>query len=173
MSAKEQVNKRKKESSEMNINTAMIVGRLAGDPILKSYQKKDGSEGHRCFFRVAVTRLSDRGEKDATKRRTNFIPIVTWGDAAKRHAQFLAKGTEVTVIGEVIAESQKNADGTYTDFFSVQANDIQYGQRSLKNAKPEDLQRQVSALSTRLANVAAAPAPAPAVQAEGQNPFGG
>lgn len=157
----------------MNSNTTILVGRLAGDPILKSYSKKDGSEGHRCFFRLAITRLSDRGSK-AEDRRTNFIPVVAWGDAAKRHAQFLAKGTEVTVVGEIIAESKKNEDGTYTDFFSVQANDIQYGQRSLKNAKPEDLQRQVSALSARLANVAAAPVAAPApMAAAGQNPFGG
>ena len=160
----------------MNINTSTIVGRLANDPILKSYEKADGTPGHRCFFRVAVTRLSDRGEKDQTKRRTNYIPVVTWGDAAKRHAQFLAKGTEVTVIGEIIAESKKNEDGTYTDFFSVQANDIQYGQRSMKNAKPEDLKRQVDALSKRLGEVAELPAPgapvAPAPMAEaGQNPF--
>lgn len=160
----------------MNSNTAIIVGRLAGDPILKSYAKKDGGEGHRCFFRVAVTRLSDRGEKDSAKRRTNFIPVVTWGEAAKRHAQFLAKGTEVTVIGEIIAESTKQEDGTYTDFFSVQANDVQYGQRSMKNAKPEDLQRQAAALAKRLEGLAAgmpatpAPAPAPAM-AEGENPF--
>ena len=157
----------------MNINTAIIVGRLAGDPILKSYSKKDGTEGHRCFFRLAVTRLSDRGSK-ADDRRTNFIPVVAWGDAAKRHAQFLAKGTEVTVSGEIIAESTKNADGTYTDHFSVQANDIQYGQRSLKNAKPEDLKRQVDALSKRLGEVAEVPAPVGAPQmAEGQNPFAG
>lgn len=158
----------------MNSNTAIIVGRLAGDPILKSYSKKDGTEGHRCFFRVAVTRLADRGSK-AEDRRTNFIPVVAWGDAAKRHAQFLAKGTEVTIIGEIIAESTKNEDGTYTDHFSVQANDIQYGQRSMKNAKPEDLKRQVDALSKRLGEVAELPAPAaPAPMAEaGQNPFAG
>lgn len=160
----------------MNSNTTILVGRLAGDPILKSYAKKDGAEGHRCFFRLAITRLADRGSK-TDDRRTNYIPVVAWGDAAKRHAQFLAKGTEVTVVGEIIAESKKNEDGTYTDFFSVQANDIQYGQRSLKNAKPEDLRRQVDALSKRLGEVAQVPAPAAPIgapqMAEGQNPFAG
>ena len=45
----------------MDYNHSMIVGRLAGKPILKGYKKGDGSEGWRCFLRVAVTRIGDLG----------------------------------------------------------------------------------------------------------------
>jgi len=33
----------------MDYNHSMIVGRLAGKPILKGYKKGDGSEGWRCL----------------------------------------------------------------------------------------------------------------------------
>jgi single stranded DNA-binding protein len=163
----------------MDFNHVVIVGRLATDPMIKNYKKADGSEGTRCFFRVAVTRLMDRGQKDRTKRRANFIPVVSWGEAAKRHALYLAKGTQVTIAGELIAESQKQTDGTYREFFSVQANDIQYGQKSSKNATPADLATQVNALQKRINEMAAgtaspsteasAPVAAPAPTAG--NPF--
>lgn len=161
----------------MDSNTAIIVGRLSMDPKLKNYNKKDGSEGTRCFFRVAVTRLMDRGNKDRSARRTNFIPVVTWGEAAKRHALYLAKGTQVTIVGEILAESIKQADGTYREFFSVQANDVQYGVKSQKNATPADLKKQADALQARIDALAAgqpsgAEAPAPAAPAaQPGNPF--
>ena len=139
----------------MDINSIVIAGRLAGNPQLKSYKKADGTEGHRCFMRIAVTRLSDRGKKDRAERRTNFVPVVAWGEAAKRHAQFLATGTQVVIRGELMAESRKKEDGTYDNFVVVQADDVQYGQRSLKNATPQQLASQVSALQTRINGLAA------------------
>lgn len=144
----------------MDINVCTIVGRLAGDPVLKSYKKGDGTEGFRCFMRVAVTRLMDRGQKDREKRRTNFVPVVAWGEAAKRHAQFLAKGTQVTVTGELIAESQRQQDGSYREFIHLQANDVQYGQRPLKSATPEQAQRQLDAAQRRIEEIAAGSASA-------------
>lgn len=155
----------------MDFNQAIIVGRLAGDPILKSYTKKDGTEGHRCFMSIAVVRRSDRGVKDRAERRTNFIPVVAWGEAAKRHATYLAKGTQVTISGEVIAESRKNADGSFTNFFSILANDVQYGARSRKGAAPmadaaAALQERTDELVGRTGD-AADVAPAPV----GGNPF--
>lgn len=140
----------------MDSNVIVISGRLAGNPILKSYKKADGTEGHRCFFRVAVTRLSDRGQKDRAKRRTNFVPVVAWGEAAKRHAQFLATGTQVTVQGELLCETTRKEDGSFDkEFISVLANDVQYGPRSMKNATPQQLASQVQALQNRIEGLAA------------------
>lgn len=166
----------------MNANISTIVGRLAGNPILKPYKKADGSDGFRAFFRVAVTRRSDLGKKGAD-RRTNFIPVVCWGGLAQRVGQYLAKGTMVTVIGENIFESQKQEDGSYKEFAHVQADSIQFGPKSMKNASPEDLQSQLTALQTRMEALAAGhgaapaetpaevPAETPAAPAEGGNPF--
>lgn len=146
----------------MDMNDVRLVGRLAGDPILKSYTKKDGSEGFRCFFRVAVTQLMDRGQKDPAQRRTNYIAVVTWGEAAKRHAQYLAKGTEVAIGGELICQSVKQEDGSFREYTSVEARDVQYGRRSLKNSTAADVAAQVSALQKRILELAQGGAPAAA-----------
>ena len=81
---------------------------------------------------MAITRIGDRG-KPREQQRTNYIGIVAWGEAAKRHAQYLQKGTEVSVEGELIWESEKQADGSFRQFIAVQAHDIQYGRKSQKN----------------------------------------
>lgn len=144
----------------MDYNHAMIVGRLAGAPILKGYKKSDGTEGFRCFMRVAVTRLGDLGRK-REERRTNFIPVVCWGELAKRVAQYLDKGTEVTVAGEFIAESQKIENTNpveYREFINLQASTVQFGRRSNKNATPDQLIAEAKALQTRIDSVNAAAA---------------
>jgi len=166
----------------MDQNRSHFIGRLAIEPTLKAYTKADKTEGYRCFFTLAVTRLMDRGQKDRSKRRTNFIPIVTWGEAAKRHAQHLSKGTEIAVEGEMIFESKKLEDGTYKNYNYCQANDVQYGRRSEKNATPEQLQATAVALQKRLTDLAnaakgATPASAPATPAAAsagaEDPFAG
>lgn len=134
----------------MNQNVVMLVGRIASKPQLKPYAKGDKSEGYRCFFRLAVTRLMDRGAK-RDEQRTNFIPCVAWGEAAKRHAQYLDVGTEVSIVGELVVDSNKKEDGSFgPDFFNVQVRDVQYGQPSLKNASAETLTRRQATIETRL-----------------------
>lgn len=140
----------------MNQNIWTGVGRVASKPQLKTYKKADGTEGYRCFFRLAITRLMDRGAK-REDQRANFIPVVAWGEQAKRHAQYLDVGTEVSVTGELIVETNRKEDGSFgPDFFNVQARDIQYGQPSLKNAGLETLQRRKATLDTRMAEIKAA-----------------
>ncbi len=164
----------------MDYNHAMIVGRLAGAPILKMYKKGDGTEGSRCFMRVAVTRLGDLG-RPRNERRTNFIPVVCWGELAKRVAQYLDKGTEVTCAGEFIAESQKIEGSNpveYREFINLQANIVQFGRRSNKNASPDQLIAEAKALQERI-DAAAAGAGQPtgtdmgatSAPVEGKNPF--
>ncbi len=140
----------------MNQNMWMGVGRVANKPQLKPYKKADGTEGYRCFFRFAITRLQDRGVKRADNPRTCFIPVVSWGEQAKRHAQYLDIGTEICVTGELIVEPNRKEDGTFgPDFFNIQARDIQYGQPSLKNASLDVLTSRKAILDTRMAQLTA------------------
>jgi single-stranded DNA-binding protein len=157
----------------VDYNTVTIVGRLAGKPVLKGYTKKDGTAGFRAFMRVAVTRLSDLGRK-REERRTNFVPVVCWGPLAQRCAEYLDKGTEVTIGGELIAESRA-IEGTnpveYREFIHLQANTVQFGRRSQKNATPEQLLAEAKALQSRIDSAASGSQPAEAAIAGGQNPF--
>jgi single-stranded DNA-binding protein len=169
----------------MNQNQCFLVGRVATKPELKGYQNAKGEEGFRVWFRLAITRLMDRGaERD--KQRTNFIEIVAWGGQAKRHAQYLDVGTEITVVGELIVdqprdengELKRRSDGSVIQYVNVSARDIQYGQPSLKNATADQVQRRMTALTTRMdqlqstATPTGSDAPAPDASAStGGNPF--
>ena len=146
----------------MDQNICMFVGRLAAKPILSQYDKKDangeitGEKGHRVFFRVMVTNLADRG-KPRNQQRSNAIPIVAWDAQAVQHAKYLDQGTEVTIMGELIVEANKNADGTYNpDHWNIRGWDVQYGQASMKNASFEMLTARQAAITARLNELAAA-----------------
>lgn len=173
----------------MNGNHITICGRLAGKPSLKGFKKSDGADGFRSFMRVAVTRLGDLGAK-RDDQRTNYVPVVAWGGLAQRIAQYLDKGTEVLVSGELIAESKPKLDAAgapividgktqYDEFIHVQATSCQFGRKSMKNQSPADVSAQLEALQARVASMAAGegqptetPASTPATPAvEGANPF--
>jgi single-strand DNA-binding protein len=148
----------------MNFARVIIVGRVANTPQLKSFTKQDQSEGARCYFPVAVTRESDRGKKEG--RRTSFFDIVAWGNPAKRHAQYLTKGTEVTIEGELIAENITNEKGEFVrKAYHIRAVDVQYGRKPAKDSAPanvdrtriEALEAQVQALATGKPMTATAP----------------
>lgn len=178
----------------MNGNHISIVGRLAGKPSLKGFNKKDGSEGFRSFMRVAVTRLGDLGAK-RDDQRTNFVPVVAWGGLAQRIAQYLDKGTEVLVSGELIAESKVKTDAAgapividgktqYDEYIHVQATSCQFGRKSMKNQSPADIASQLASLQTRINEMtsgegqptetpASTPATPEAAPVEGANPFEG
>lgn len=176
----------------MNGNHITICGRLAGKPSLKGFNKKDGTGGFRSFMRVAVTRLGDLGAK-REDQRTNFVPVVAWGGLAQRIAQYLDKGTEVLVSGELIAESKIKTDAAgapivvngktqYDEYIHIQATSCQFGRKSMKNATPADIASQMTALQARVDALASGegqptetpvstpdtPADAPV---EGANPF--
>jgi single stranded DNA-binding protein len=147
----------------MNANFVVIVGRLSMDPILKSFTRKDETVSHRVFMSVAVTRLGDLGAK-REDQRTNFVPVVVWGKQAETCAQYLARGTEVTVVGELIAESRVKLDEnqqpivingvTQRDsFIQVQATSVQFGAKSQKNASAADVATQLAALTARVAEL--------------------
>jgi hypothetical protein len=178
----------------MNGNHVSIVGRLAAKPSLKGFTKKDNVEGFRSFMRVAVTRLGDLGAK-RDDQRTNYVPVVAWGGLAQRIAQYLDKGTEVLVSGELIAESKVKLDAAgapividgktqYDEFIHVQATSCQFGRKSMKNQSPADITAQLAALQGRIDAMTSgegqptdAPASTPATPAStpatGANPFEG
>ena len=179
----------------MNQNVATLVGRLAANPMVKSYNRKsDGQAGTRCFMRLAITRKQDRGKKIGDPlRRTNFVPIVAWGKRAELCAQYLAQGTMVAVTGEVIAESQlitdngqkdgnpvldANGKRQYRDFYYIQVEDVQFGPRSLKNSTPEQRQRELDRVQAAINSAASGATPgtgsseqAPSTPVDDENPY--
>jgi len=169
----------------MNANNCIIVGRLARAPELNmGFKTSAGEQGYRCFMRIAVTRMSDLA-KPRKEQRANFVPVVCWGKLAKNSAEYLDVGTEVTVIGEFMADSRPKLNGAgehivvegkkqyHPESLHLNASSIQFGQRSLKNKNGGTEVGADVSTETPAGEPAAAEAPTPAAAgANGDNPFG-
>jgi single-stranded DNA-binding protein len=148
-------------------NVTMLEGNVGGVPQLKMYKNAAGEPLSRCWFKLAVTRKADRG-KPRAEQRTSWFSIVTWGKAAEQHAQFINKGDQISVVGEMICESRLKPGSTteYDEFNSVNAEDIQYLQRATKNLTGEQLQERIAISLARIEELTkgegAVPASAPA-----------
>jgi single-strand DNA-binding protein len=79
-----------------------IVGNLGKDPEMR--YTPDGTPV--TNFSVAVTKKWDGGEK------TTWFKVAAWRKLAETCNQYLTKGRQVMVIGEVDVESFSRQDGT-------------------------------------------------------------
>jgi len=90
----------------MDLNKAMIIGRLTQDP-----EKRVIPTGQTvCSFSVATNRAwtNQSGEK---QEQTEFHNIVTWGKLADICAQYLNKGKKVYIEGRIQTRSWDGDDG--------------------------------------------------------------
>lgn len=88
-----------KKGKVLNMNKAILIGRLTRDPETSYSKKGDGISCAR--FTLAV----DRRVKDSG---TDFIPVVTFGKTAEFAEKYLTKGIKVSVVGRI-------QTGNYTD----------------------------------------------------------
>ncbi len=106
----------------MNVNKAIIVGRLTRNP--ESRTTPDGQTV--CSFTVATT----RAWKDASgvrQEKTEYHNIVTWGKLAELCQTYLIKGQMVFVEGRIETRSWEAPDGTKRTRTEIIAEDLQFG----------------------------------------------
>ena len=96
------------------MNVFTFTGRLAADAELRSTQGGDKVLG----FRVA----NDIGFDD--RKTTNWIDCAMWGQRGEKVAQFLTKGTQVCVSGEVTLREYQTRDGSSRSSMAVRVNDV-------------------------------------------------
>ena len=87
----------------LNLNKAVIAGRLTADPELK--QTPSGLSV--TSFSIAVDRKT---AKDAEKK-TDFITIVAWRQTADFIARFFSKGSAICIVGSIQTRSWKDQNG--------------------------------------------------------------
>lgn len=85
------------------INSVVLVGRIATDVTLR-YTSAGQPVAQ---FRLAV----DRPSRDKENRKTDFIPVVTWGKAAEAAARFLQKGRLAGVRGRIQIREYQDREG--------------------------------------------------------------
>ncbi len=106
------------------LNRVVLIGRLATDPELK-YTPSGIAV---ATFKLAVNRNVPNAQGE---RETEFIPIVTWRQAAEFAATYLTKGRLVAVDGRLQIRSWVAQDGTRRSVAEVVADNL----RSLDRPK--------------------------------------
>lgn len=101
-----------------DVNHVVLVGRLTRDAELKYTQGGAAV----CKFAVAINRRRKNG--DEWVEEVNFFDIVLWGRQGEAINQYLVKGKQVAVEGE-LRQNRWEQDGQARSKIEIIANNIQ------------------------------------------------
>lgn len=116
----------------MNINKAIIVGRLTRPP--ETRVTPDGQTV--CSFGVATTRVW-KDSSGTKQEKTEYHNIVTWGKLAELCQTYLVKGQMVFVEGRIETRSWESPDGTKRSRTEIIAEKVSFGPKP-KGITPEE-----------------------------------
>jgi len=101
------------------MNKVVLVGRLTKDPELKFAQ---GTGTAVATFTVAVNRRFKReGQPEA-----DFIPVVVFGKTAEATANYMRKGSQVGISGNIQTRNYEAKDGTKRYVTEVLADEVDF-----------------------------------------------
>jgi single-strand DNA-binding protein len=101
------------------MNTWFGIGRLTADPELRY----TGSGTAVCSFTIAV----DRARKDSQgNKQTDFVPVIVWQKLGELCSQYLTKGRQAAVQGELTSRTYENRDGQKVKVWEVIASNVQF-----------------------------------------------
>jgi len=102
------------------MNSVNLVGNLASDvDIRDAGNAPDGSTRRVSSFLLAVNRPG----KDAG---ADFVRVSAWGGQAESCHTYLSKGKKVAVEGRIRTSRKENEDGSYTNYFEINANRVEF-----------------------------------------------
>lgn len=115
------------------MNKVVLVGRMVKNPELKF---GSGSGTAVCNFTIAVNRRFKReGQPDA-----DFIPVVCFGKGAEATANYMTKGSQVSVAGNIQTRNYEAKDGTKRYVTEVVADEVNFldsiGKKEDNNSSP-------------------------------------
>lgn len=97
------------------INCAVLMGRLVGDPELKTTPSGTSVTS----FRIAV----DRNTKD---KAADFIDIVAWRQTAEFVTRYFHKGSMIAVQGSIQTRNYEDKNGNKRTAFEVVVNNVSF-----------------------------------------------
>jgi len=131
------------------MNSVNLVGNLASDVDKREAgTKQDGTPNQVASFLLAVNRPG----KDAG---ADFVRVSAWGGQAESCHTYLSKGKKVAVEGRIRTSRKENEDGSYTNYFEINANRVEF-------LTPRDDSESAGVQVAQEANVAAEAKPAEA-----------
>ncbi len=107
------------------INKVVLIGRLTKDPQIKF---TPGTGTAVCNFTMAVNRrFKKEGQPDA-----DFIPIVVWGKQAESTANYMKKGSQLSVAGRIETRSYDGKSGKVfiTEVVADEVSFLEFGKKN-------------------------------------------
>lgn len=117
------------------MNNVILIGRLTKDPQL-SFSKGKGTAIARLT--VAVNR-TQKGEAD-------FINCVAFGKTAETIGNYMTKGSQIAINGEIRVDNYKKEDGTWVNNTSVLVNRFEFVSGGKQGGTPKDVEQQLTDL---------------------------
>lgn len=128
------------------LNRVVLMGRLVGDPELKTTQ----SGLSVTSFRIAVDRSYVKQGED---RKSDFFDIVCWRNTAEFVCRYFGKGSMIALEGQLQSRTYQAKDGTNRYVVEVVADNVSftgerkdsgnsYGQQSYNNQPQQSYNNQ-------------------------------
>ena len=109
----------------MNINKAILVGRVCHTPEMTT--TKTGQTVAKCSL---ATNSSWKDKNTGEKiEKTQFHNIIMWGKLAEIFAQYVIKGQEIYIEGQIETRKYEGKDGTTKYVTEIIASQMQMGQK--------------------------------------------
>lgn len=110
------------------MNKVVLIGRMTKDPELKF---TPGTGTAVATFTIAVNRrFKKEGQPDA-----DFIPVVVWGKQAESTANYMKKGSLLSVAGRIETRSYEAKDGGRRYVTEVVADEVSFLEYGNKNGQ--------------------------------------
>lgn len=101
------------------MNKCVITGRLTKEPELKFVP---GSGKAVANFTLAVNRrFKQEGQQNA-----DFIPVVVWGKQAEATANYMRKGSQLSVAGRIQTRNYENKEGNKVYITEIVADEVEF-----------------------------------------------
>ena len=107
----------------MNLNKALLVGRLTQDPESRSTPSGQSV----CSFGLATNRTWTDPQSKDKKESTEFHNIVAWGRLAEIISQYLKKGNLALIEGRIQTRSWEDQSGNKRYKTEIIAENLQMG----------------------------------------------
>lgn len=109
------------------LNSVCLMGRLCGDPELKTTT----SGVSVCSFRMAVDRTYQPKGQD---KQADFINIVCWRNTAEFVSKYMRKGQMIAVQGSIQTNSYTDRDGKSRTSFDIVADNVFFAEKKAESA---------------------------------------
>ena len=117
------------------MNNVILIGRLTKDPQL-SFSKGKGTAIAKLT--VAVNRMQ--------KDEADFINCVAFGKTAETIGNYMTKGSQIAINGEIRVDNYKKEDGTWVNNTSVLVNRFEFVSGGKQGGTPKDVEQQLTDL---------------------------